>query len=127
MLETLHHFSNSFAAFGTGLLGAGMFGGMQLVFMVIGLLIFGYPFFVIATRLGHATPWFAFIPILNFVLLVQLADLEMWWVIVCIICFPVYIWPIMKICEKIGKPSWIGILTIVPCIGIFVPYYMAFG
>lgn len=104
-----------------------MFGGVYLVIWLVAFEIFMYPFYVIATRLGHATPWYAFIPILNLVLLVQLADLEIWWVIVCLLCgFPI-IWPLMKICEKIGKPNWVGILVIVPCIGVFVPYYMAFG
>ena len=123
MIETLHHLSSGFAA---NMFGA-MFGGMQLVIWLVAMLIFGYPFYVIATRQGHATPWFAFIPILNIVLLVQLADLEIWWVIVCLLCGIVVIWPVMKICEKVGKPSWIGILMIVPCVNIFVPYYIAFG
>lgn len=126
MIDVFHQLSTGLAL-GGGLFGALFGGGMQLVILVVWCIIVGYPFYVMATRMGHASPWFAFIPILNIVLWVQMADLEIWWVILCIICFPLYIWPAMKICEKIGKPSWIGILMIIPCVNIVVPYYMAFG
>jgi|ERR1035438_4284632 hypothetical protein len=127
MLETLLHLNTSFAANDASPMFGAMFGGIYLLFWLVAFLVIMYPFYVIGTRLGHATPWFAFIPILNIVLLVQLAELEIWWVIVCILCGPVYIWPVMKICEKVGKPSWIGILMLVPCVNVFVPYYIAFG
>jgi hypothetical protein len=126
MLDIFHHLFSGFAVDGS-VFGFAAFGMAQLVGIVIGHLITGYPLFVMATRLGYANPWFGFIPILNLVMLVQLADLEIWWVIVCLFCwFPIG-YPGMKLAEKVGKPSWVGILLFVPCVNVICLYYMAFG
>ena len=90
--------------------------GMMLMYVVL-YLAFTYPLFMIAKKLGHDNPWFAFVPILNIVQVVQMADLEIWWVIVCLVCGIAFIWPMMKLAGKLGKPEWMGILAVFPCIG----------
>jgi uncharacterized membrane protein len=51
---------------------------------------------------------------------------------VLLLCVPciniivaIYLW--MVVAEAMNKPSWVGILMIVPGLGLLVPYYLAFG
>lgn len=98
--------------------------GMMVMYAVFYLAL-TYPLFLIAKKLGHDNPWFAFVPILNVVMLVQLADLEIWWVIVCLLCGIAIIWPMMKLAGKLGKPEWMGILAVVPCVNIIILWMWA--
>lgn len=77
-----------------------------------------------ASAMGLQNSWFAWVPILNIVLLIQIVELETWWIIVCLLCGIATIYPLMKFAEKCGKESWWGILAIVPCIGIIVPFML---
>lgn len=84
----------------------------------------------IAKKTGTANGWMAWIPILNFILMIQVAAKPIWWIILMliplvnlIIC--IIIW--MGIAQRRGKPSWWGILLIVPVVNIFVPGYLAWS
>ena len=126
MIDIFHHLSSSFAAndaAGAGFLAFGL--GMDLVILVAATLIIGYPIYVLGTRASHATPWFAFVPILNLIILVQLADLEMFWVLLCFIPF-VGLYPWYKIAEKAGKPGLVVLGFFIPCVGFLTPYYIVF-
>lgn len=113
-------------AAGGGIIAAIM--GMQL-FIGIGLyLIMGIALMTLANKTNTPNPWMAWIPIANIILMVQIAELEIWWAAVVIVTCTVasfYVW--MKIAERRGKPSWVGLLMLVPCVNFFVPLYLAFA
>jgi len=80
------------------------------------------------TKRGNA--WLAWIPIVNIILMLNIAKKPLWWIILCLIplvniVVMIIVW--MAIAEARGKPSWWGILLIVPVVGIIVPGYLAFS
>lgn len=103
--------------------------------MLIGIdvalyIIFAIPLYVMGQKTEQDNPWFAFIPILNIILMLQIADKELWWFLLLLIpCVNVFImvtvW--MAIADAMDKPEWLGMLMLVPVLNIFVPYYLAFG
>jgi signal peptidase I len=101
-----------------------------LVFGVAAYVILALPLYVMGTKTNAKNPWFAFVPILNAFLFVEIAGKEWWWVLLlCVPCIniivAIYLW--MVVAEAMNKPSWVGILMIVPGLGLLVPYYLAFG
>ncbi len=74
--------------------------------------------------------WWAWIPILNAILLLNIAKKPLWWFILLLIplvglIIAIIVW--MAVAEARGKPSWWGILLIVPLVGIIVPGYLAWS
>lgn len=106
-------------------------GGIAMFQLVIGLvayIVMAVALMTIANKTNTPNGWMAWIPIANLVLMCQIAELELWWILIAIVTCglaTIYFW--MRIAERRGKPSWVGILTIVPCIGFFVPLYIAFS
>lgn len=110
--------------------------GMAVVFgsmlmncaITIGIwVVFGLALSTIAKKLGVTENlWMAWVPIANVVMMVQLAELEIWWVVLTILCgLPgIYVW--MKIAERRGKPNWTALLMLIPCVGFFVPLWIAY-
>ena len=69
-------------------------------------------------------------PILNVVLMCQIADKPVWWLVLFFVPFvniviAILLW--MRIAEARGFPSWWGILFIVPFVNLIVPGYLAFA
>jgi hypothetical protein len=101
--------------------------------LVIGLIVYivlAFPLYAMGQKTNQEYPWFAFVPILNIVLMVQIAKKELWWIILFFIpCLNiialVVVW--MAIAEEMGKPSWLGILMLIPGVNLIIPYYLAFG
>ncbi len=88
------------------------------------------PVYVIAQKSGHEYAWMAFIPIANLWLLCDMADMEVWFLIVWLIpyvnfIFLEVIW--WRIAENTNKPGWIGLLMPIPLINLPVGYYLAFA
>lgn len=84
----------------------------------------------IAKKTNTPNGWFAWIPILNLVLMVQVSKKPMWWIIMFFIpivniVFSIMVW--MAMAEAVKKPNWWGILMIVPVFNLFVPGYLAFS
>lgn len=80
-------------------------------------------------KTGQEYPWFAWIPILNFYLMVQIAQKDVVWFILCLIpCvnFIVLILVWMSIAEVMGFENWWGILMIIPIFNFYVMYKLAF-
>jgi hypothetical protein len=72
----------------------------------------------------------AWIPIVSIILMLNIAQKPLWWIILMLIplvniVIAIVVW--MAIAEARGKPSWWGILLIVPVVGIIVPGYLAFS
>lgn len=94
---------------------------------------FAFCLMTIANKLGADNSWWAWIPILNVVLMLQLTDKPIWWLILAIIPIVNLVWIVlgiivwMRIAELRGFPTWWGILIIVPVVNLVVPGYLAFA
>ena len=128
MLHLLAQSSSSDAA-------AGLFaGGMMMVAfgaLVVTYIIMAVALMTIAKKLGREDKavW-AWIPILNLLLLAELAEQPIWMGLLCLIPYVgtvIAIFLFWKVTERRGKPGWISLLMLVPCVGFFVPLYVAFA
>ncbi|MBI2448314.1 hypothetical protein HYV44_02005 [Candidatus Microgenomates bacterium] len=88
----------------------------------------------IAKKTGTANAWFAWVPILNIILTLNIARFSGWWLLLFLIpivgwfAFPffmIYVW--MKIAAACGKPDFLGIFIIIPIGQIVLPLYLAFS
>jgi hypothetical protein len=113
--------------------GMAIFAGIMLVWLLFVAAIYIYMaicLMKIAKKTGTANGWFAWIPILNLILMIQCSKKPMWWIIMFFIpfvniVFSVLVW--MGIAEAVKKPSWWGIMAIVPIMNIVMPGYLAFS
>lgn len=93
-------------------------------FVLLPLIIGGYVYtsfalMKIAEKLGDAKPWFAWIPILNTILLFRLGDQNPYYLLFvllpgvgAIIVFVLSVITYMNICEKFGRDRLLGLLKI---------------
>src|SRR4051812_21733280 len=103
------------------------------VWLVCGLLLYAYVSFciqTIANKTGTANAWFAWLPILNLVLLLQVAKKPWWWVILMFIpivniIIMILMW--IGVCEARGKPGLLTIALILPLVNLFAIGYLAFS
>jgi len=88
----------------------------------------------IAKRLNHENPWFAWIPVLNSVLLLQLGDQNP--MLLLLILIPgvgavviavLTIIALMKICEKRGYDKMLGLLSLIPVANYVLLGILAWG
>ncbi len=88
------------------------------------------PLFVIAYRSEHPLSWLAWIPFANIWLMFDMAGMSLIWLLLVFV--PVVGWIIlavmlwMRIVENTNKPSWLGILMIIPVVNLATMYYVAF-
>jgi len=117
-------------------LGMGAFFGAYMVFMLIFSLaiyvIMALSLYKIAmkTKTNVEHVWFAWVPILNVILMLNIAGFSGWYIILLLIpfvniIFLIYVW--MKISKACGKPDYLGILMLVPLANIILPLYLAYG
>jgi Family of unknown function (DUF5684) len=107
--------------------------GFFTIFLIMMLAMYVYMALTlqtIATKTNTENPWLAWIPIVNLVLLLNIAKKPIWWFILLLIplvgiVVAIIVW--MGVAEARGKPNWWGILLIVPVIGIIVPGYLAWS
>lgn len=113
--------------------GMAIFGGLMLVWLLFMLAIYVYfalCLMKIATKTNTPNGWFAWIPILNIILMLQIAKRPIWWIVLMLIplvniVISIIVW--MDIAVARGKPNWLGILMIVPIANFIVPGYLAFS
>ncbi len=107
--------------------------GALLFYLLVGAafyVYFSYCLMVIGRKTGQRELWMAWVPIVQILLMCNVAGKPWWWLLLCLIpCVNVVIgillW--MGIAQARGKPSWWGILTLVPCVNLIVPAYLAFS
>lgn len=110
--------------------------GLLYFYLIFGIAFYvymAYCLMVIANKTGTENAWMAWVPIVNIILMLQIAEKPTWWIILAIIpclnlifiVLNIFIW--MAIAEKRGKPSWWGVLMIVPFVNLIVPGYLAFS
>uniref|UniRef100_A0A7C4QX97 Uncharacterized protein n=1 Tax=candidate division CPR3 bacterium TaxID=2268181 RepID=A0A7C4QX97_UNCC3 len=132
--------SEQAAAFGgfLGLFAGGMLVFMFIVFVVVYVLM-ALSLYKIAiktnTNVKHA--WFAWVPILNGILMLNIAGFSGWYLLVFLVSivpfigalacavFIVYVW--MKISKACDKPDYLGLLMLVPLANLILPLYLAFS
>jgi hypothetical protein len=108
-------------------------GGFFLIFCIFFLAIYVYVALAlqtIATKTNTENAWFAWVPILNLILMLNIAKKPIWWIILCLIPFVnivIFILLWMGIAEARNKPNWWGILMIVPVVSLIVPGYLAWA
>lgn len=112
---------------------AGAVGLMMVVFFVVFAAIYVYfalAFSTIAKKTNTPNAWWAWVPILNIILLLNVAKKPVWWIVlffVPIVSIVIAIIVFMGVAEARGKPNWWGILIIVPFVGMIVPGYLAWS
>ena len=100
------------------------------IVMLAMYIILAFPVYTMAQKVGSKNPWFAFIPILNYIAWAEIAGKELWWGILMLIpCVNIVVLVIlwMGIAERMGKPNWLGVLMIIPIANLIVPFYLAYG
>lgn len=114
------------AAAGMFAFGAGIF-LFVMILVIIVYVIVAMSLMRIAKRTNTDNAWFAWIPILNLILMLQIAKRPMWWLVFFLVPFinivgivlQFVIW--IDIAKLLGKSAAIGILAgLIPI--IFVPY-----
>lgn len=83
-----------------------------------------------AKKAGTPNAWFAWIPILNIILLLQIVRRPLWWIILMLIPFVNIVIAIMLMLDLLklfGKPAWWIILMIISPINLIIFGVLAFG
>jgi hypothetical protein len=100
---------------------------------IVGITVYAYLslcLYVIARKTDSDNAWWAFVPLLDLLLLIQIGDKPVWWIFLCFvpilqIFILVLVW--MAVAEVRCKPSWVGILMAIPGLNLFVLAYLAFS
>jgi hypothetical protein len=132
MYETNYNYSPDVPMAAAGV-GAAIFAGIAIVWLLFVAAVYIYMavcLIKIAKKTNTSNAWFAWIPVLNLILMIQIAKKPMWWIIMFFIPFANIVFMIMlwmAIAEAVKKPSWWGIMMIVPVMNIITPGYLAFS
>ncbi len=92
-------------------------------------LVMAVAFWKIAEKAKEEPKWFAFIPILNIVLLLKIAKKPLWWLILFllpIVNIVAIIAAMMAICERFGLNKWWGLVAILSPFNLVLLLYLAF-
>lgn len=106
-----------------------------LYYFMLGVALIIYIYFAItlqaiARKTGTGDAWWAWVPIMNLLLLAKIAKKEVWWGLLCLIPLVGIVFAIilmMGVAEARNKPNWWGILMIVPVANFVVPGYLAWA
>ena len=92
---------------------------------------FAYCLSAIARKTGQSDrAWWAWVPIMQVLLILKSAGVEWWWIFLFLIPFvniavAIYVW--VRIAKALSKhPVW-GVLMVVPGIDLFILAYLAFS
>jgi hypothetical protein len=109
--------------------------GGVIVFFMLFIMIAIYVYCAVvfqrmARKLNIADDWFAWIPVLNLVLLLRIANRPLWWIVLLFIPIVnvitnIIVW--MDVSKGMGKPEWWGVLMIFPGVNLVVMGYLAFS
>lgn len=109
--------------------GADSFGPLFMLFMVGLYLYYSFCQYRISQKTNHPYGWWAFIPLLNVVQLIQMAGRELWWFVLLLVplanvIFFAMIW--IDVAKRIGHSPITGFLTILPFLNFITIGIMAF-
>lgn len=105
--------------------GPGLIG---MLFFLLLALFFGYCMYKIFKRAGKENAWMGFIPILNYIPLLEIAKKPLWWILLMFIpivnvVIAIIVW--MRVAKAFGKSDAYGIL--VPLLSPIMLPVFAFG
>lgn len=100
-----------------------------LLFVVVIYVYYAVAFQRMARKLNVPDDWFAWIPVLNLVLLLRIANRPLWWILLLFIplvqvVVSIIIW--MDVAKGMGKSEWWGVLMVFPGVNLVVMGYLAF-
>lgn len=84
--------------------------------------------YLIAKKVGEPTAWYAWVPIMNMVLICQMGETSPWWVIAC---FVPYVGGLVALVLMLNLPRALGIddatrfLAVVPVVNLVYIGYLA--
>jgi len=121
--------------------GLGFLAGVTMAVMVFALIIgiAVYVFFAlslmnVAKKTKTPNAWFAWIPILNILLMLNIAKLPWWYIFYLLLplipfigyiaALAVFMYIFWKVAEAVNKPGWYALLTLIPIVGIFISWYL---
>jgi len=84
----------------------------------------------IAKRTNTPNGWFAFIPILNIILMLQIAKRPLWWIIlyfIPIVNIVIAIMLIVDVLKVLKRPTWWVIMQFIPIVNLIFMGLMAWG
>jgi hypothetical protein len=105
-------------------------GGTLWMVVVAMYVLVALPLYTMGKKTDSQHPWFAFVPILNTILMLEIAGKELWWFLLMLVpCVNIIVLVIvwMSIAEAMEKPGWLGALMLVPGVNIIMPFYLAYG
>ena len=111
----------------------GVIVGFMIAFLFVMIPMYIYyamSFQRMAQKINIPDDWYAWVPVLNLVLLFRIANRPLWWIALLIvpgvnIIISIVVW--MDVAKAMGKPEWWGILTVIPVVNLIVPGYLAFS
>ncbi|MFH1622638.1 MAG: DUF5684 domain-containing protein [Candidatus Omnitrophota bacterium] len=109
-----------------------------LLILILSYLYYSITLQTIAIKTGTESAWLAWVPIASLYLECKIAGKPWWWLLLRIFSNLVpFVGPVISIIISIiiwigianarRKPSWLGILTVVPLFNIFLLGYLAFS
>lgn len=116
-------------------------GGLLLVVIAISTVVsialyvfMSWAYMIIAKKLNMENAWFAWVPVLNLILMAQIGDINPWTLLLIIIPFVNVFYLIyflvvssMKMSEKLGLDKYLGLLMFVPVVQYVFLGYLAWG
>jgi hypothetical protein len=111
--------------------GLGAAFGATFLFIVLALYAFSAICFMkIAEKTNTENGWWAWIPILNILLMLAIARKPWWWILLMLIPlvnFVIIILVFVGICQTRGKSGLLAIGLLIPIVNLIVLGYLAFG
>ncbi|WP_427160718.1 DUF5684 domain-containing protein [Aliinostoc sp. HNIBRCY26] len=108
----------------------------SLIYLVVWLFVYlftSYCFYSIYQKLGESNAWFAWVPILNYWVMLKAGDQSPYWTIglfiplVNLVALVFLIMAFVNIVKKLGKNPWLILLMIIPIVNFVILYNFAFG
>lgn len=84
----------------------------------------------IANKTQTDGAWWAWVPILNLLLMLKIAKKPLWWIILMLIPLVnlvIFIIVLIEICKARGKSPWLVVGLLLPLVNLFVFGYLAFA
>jgi hypothetical protein len=115
--------------------GAGLGGFMALfaamwIFILAIYIYSAICYMAVAKRTNTPNGWFAFIPVLNMILMLQIAKRPLWWIILMIlpiVNIVIAIIILVDILKVLRRPAWWVILMLIPIVNLVILGVMAWG
>jgi hypothetical protein len=122
----------------------GMIAAIIIPLLIVGLILYVYTSWAtmtIANRLKVPNGWLAFIPIANFYLLTQIAEVPWWtflivfatiipfvgWYFAAPLIVPIFAWWFIRIAKRLKRDEMWGILLFMPLVNLVILGMMAWG